>query len=70
MTLEEYRDLRVGDRVKVLTLAEREGTVKKTRSFADGWALVDMGTFTLNVNHQEMIRATNNVSNQESRPET
>jgi predicted Zn-dependent protease with MMP-like domain len=70
MTLEEYRELQVGDRVKVLTLAEREGTIKKTRSFADGWALVDMGTFTLNVNHQEMLRAANNVSNQEGRPET
>ncbi len=58
MTLEEYRQLKVGDKVKILTLAEREGTITKTRSFADGWAMVDMGTFTLNVNHQEMIRAT------------
>ena len=68
MTLEEYRELKVGDRVKVLTLAEREGTITKPRSFADGWALVDMGTFTLNVNHQEMIRAADSAPRQESRP--
>ena len=58
VTLEEYHELKVGDKVKILTLAEREGTITKTRSLADGWAMVDMGTFSLNVNYQEMTRAS------------